>query len=76
MGLEAVVKVGAGVAVASLLAYCVYFDYKRRSAPDYKDKVRQRTSIYGCLATALCVTVSFYACPHHCVSGIMAVYLC
>lgn len=24
------------------LAYCVYFDHKRRLAPDYKDKVRAR----------------------------------
>ena len=22
------------------LAYCIYFDHKRRNAPDYRDKVR------------------------------------
>eukprot|EP00730_Choanoeca_flexa_P006182 TRINITY_DN12100_c0_g1_i11.p6 TRINITY_DN12100_c0_g1~~TRINITY_DN12100_c0_g1_i11.p6 ORF type:complete len:136 (+),score=35.31 TRINITY_DN12100_c0_g1_i11:3556-3963(+) len=33
--------VGGSVA-AAFLAYCVYFDYKRRNAPDYKDKLRQK----------------------------------
>lgn len=27
---------------AGFLAYCIYFDNKRRNAPDYKQKVRER----------------------------------
>ena len=34
--------VASGVATASLLGYCVYFDHARRSAPDYKDKIRAK----------------------------------
>ncbi|KAK5975660.1 Import receptor subunit [Trichostrongylus colubriformis] len=31
-----------GLAGAAFTAYCIYFDHKRRSAPDYKEKVRRR----------------------------------
>lgn len=27
---------------AGLLAYCIYFDHKRRNAPDYREKVKAR----------------------------------
>ncbi|XP_002138074.1 mitochondrial import receptor subunit TOM20 homolog [Drosophila pseudoobscura] len=35
-------KLLALTAVSSVLGYCVYFDNKRRSDPDYKKKVRAR----------------------------------
>ncbi|CAJ0573205.1 unnamed protein product, partial [Mesorhabditis spiculigera] len=31
----------AGIAGTAFLGYAIYFDYKRRSAPDYKQKVRE-----------------------------------
>ena len=31
--------IAAGVG-AAFIGYCIYFDYKRRSAPDYKQKIR------------------------------------
>ncbi|VDM61203.1 unnamed protein product [Angiostrongylus costaricensis] len=31
----------AGLAGAAFIGYCIYFDYARRSAPDYKEKIRQ-----------------------------------
>jgi hypothetical protein len=31
----------AGVAGVALLGYSIYFDHKRRSAPDYKQKIRE-----------------------------------
>ncbi|CAJ0581921.1 unnamed protein product, partial [Mesorhabditis spiculigera] len=31
----------AGLAGAAFVGYAIYFDYKRRSAPDYKQKVRE-----------------------------------
>lgn len=31
----------ASAAAVAFLGYCVYFDRKRRSAPDYKQKIRQ-----------------------------------
>ncbi|KAK6016418.1 MAS20 protein import receptor [Ostertagia ostertagi] len=31
-----------GLAGAALTVYCIYFDHTRRSAPDYKDKIRRR----------------------------------
>ena len=37
-------------AVALAAAYCVYFDQKRRSAPDYKNKLRERTSLLSLLS--------------------------
>lgn len=32
----------AGIAAAAFIGYCIYFDHKRRSAPDYKQKIRAR----------------------------------
>ncbi|VDN21974.1 unnamed protein product [Gongylonema pulchrum] len=32
----------AGLAAAAFIGYCVYFDRKRRSAPDYKKKLREQ----------------------------------
>jgi len=32
----------AGLAGAAFIGYCIYFDHKRRSAPDYRQKVRER----------------------------------
>ena len=34
------VSVVAGVGAAALLGYCIYFDHKRRSAPDFKEKLK------------------------------------
>lgn len=31
----------ASVAAAAFVGYCLYFDHKRRSAPDYKQKIRE-----------------------------------
>jgi import receptor subunit TOM20 len=31
-----------GLGAAALLGYCVYFDRKRRSAPDFKAKLREK----------------------------------
>uniref|UniRef100_A0A914UJZ0 Mitochondrial import receptor subunit TOM20 n=1 Tax=Plectus sambesii TaxID=2011161 RepID=A0A914UJZ0_9BILA len=33
------VAVAGGLAGAAFIGYCIYFDHKRRSAPDYKHKV-------------------------------------
>lgn len=35
-------KAAAVAGAGALLAYCVYFDRKRRSAPDYREKVTKR----------------------------------
>ena len=32
----------AGISAAAFLGYCLYFDRKRRSAPDFKAKLRER----------------------------------
>ncbi|KAJ6648045.1 Mitochondrial import receptor subunit TOM20 like, partial [Pseudolycoriella hygida] len=34
--------IAAGVAGTLFLGYCIYFDKKRRSDPDYKKKIRER----------------------------------
>ncbi|GAB0086711.1 Tom20 [Sergentomyia squamirostris] len=34
--------IAAGVAGTLFLGYCIYFDHKRRSDPEYKKKVRER----------------------------------
>lgn len=37
--------IAAGIAASTLfIGYCIYFDNKRRSDPDYKRKVRERMS--------------------------------
>ncbi|XP_063699048.1 mitochondrial import receptor subunit TOM20 homolog B-like [Culicoides brevitarsis] len=33
---------GLGTAAVAFLGYCIYFDHKRRSDPEYKKKVRER----------------------------------
>uniref|UniRef100_A0A915B6I0 Mitochondrial import receptor subunit TOM20 homolog n=1 Tax=Parascaris univalens TaxID=6257 RepID=A0A915B6I0_PARUN len=35
------VVTAAGLAAAAFVGYCIYFDHKRRSAPDYKQKIRE-----------------------------------
>ncbi|XGW03273.1 hypothetical protein V3C99_014900 [Haemonchus contortus] len=35
------VAMAAGLAGAAFIGYCIYFDYSRRSAPDYKEKIRR-----------------------------------
>lgn len=35
------VVMAAGLAGAAFIGYCIYFDHKRRSAPDYKEKIRR-----------------------------------
>ena len=32
----------AGISAAAFIGYCVYFDRKRRSAPDFKSKLREK----------------------------------
>lgn len=34
--------IAAGIAGTIFLSYCIYFDKKRRSDPEYKKKVRER----------------------------------
>lgn len=34
-------SIAAGVAGTLFLGYCIYFDKKRRSDPDYKKKIRE-----------------------------------
>merc|ERR1739845_161284 len=36
------VSIFAGISAAAFLGYCIYFDHKRRSAPDFKEKLRAR----------------------------------
>ncbi|XP_013114299.1 mitochondrial import receptor subunit TOM20 homolog [Stomoxys calcitrans] len=36
------IGIAAGVAGTLFIGYCIYFDNKRRSDPDYKKKVRER----------------------------------
>lgn len=36
------IGIAAGVAGTIFIGYCIYFDSKRRSDPDYKKKVRER----------------------------------
>ena len=36
------VGIVAGLGAASFLLYCIYFDHKRRSAPDFKEKLKAR----------------------------------
>ncbi|CAD6186853.1 unnamed protein product [Caenorhabditis auriculariae] len=36
------VVLAAGIAGAAFVGYCIYFDHKRTTAPDYKDKIRQK----------------------------------
>ena len=38
------VGICAGLAAASALAYCVYFDHKRRSDPDFKKRLKAKRS--------------------------------
>lgn len=39
--------IAAGVAGTLFLGYCIYFDKKRRSDPDYKKKIRERKFFVG-----------------------------
>ena len=34
--------IGLGVAATAVIGYCIYFDRKRRSDPDYRKKVKER----------------------------------
>ena len=36
------VGIVAGLGAAAFIGYCVYFDHKRRSAPNFKEKVKAR----------------------------------
>ena len=33
-------KIVAGIGAAAFLGYCIYFDKKRRSAPDFREKLK------------------------------------
>ncbi|KAJ1367024.1 hypothetical protein KIN20_027854 [Parelaphostrongylus tenuis] len=53
----------AGLAGAAFIGYCIYFDYARRSAPDYKEKIRRNRrekakARAGCTAAGRSSTVS------------------
>uniref|UniRef100_A0A8C2PTQ6 Translocase of outer mitochondrial membrane 20b n=1 Tax=Cyprinus carpio TaxID=7962 RepID=A0A8C2PTQ6_CYPCA len=37
-------RIAAGLGAALFVAYCIYFDKKRRSDPNYKNKLRERES--------------------------------
>ena len=36
------VGIMAGLGAAAFLGYCIYFDHKRRSAPDFKEKLKAK----------------------------------
>ena len=36
------VSIVAGISAAAFLGYCIYFDRRRRSDPDFKAKLRER----------------------------------
>ncbi|KAH8396401.1 hypothetical protein KR222_009807, partial [Zaprionus bogoriensis] len=42
MSVRSLLTLTAGTAGAILLGYCIYFDWKRRSDPEYKRKVHER----------------------------------
>lgn len=49
--------VGIAVGIASVfVGYCVYFDQKRRSDPDFKKKLRERKSPGAHVIFLLCNT--------------------
>ena len=37
------VGITVGLGAAAFLGYCIYFDHKRRSAPDFKDKLKVKS---------------------------------
>jgi len=39
------IGIATGVGAIMFLGYCVYFDRKRRSAPDFKSKLREKRRI-------------------------------
>lgn len=41
------VLIAGGIAgAAAIVGYCIYFDRKRRSDPDYKKKIRERSQTF------------------------------
>ena len=40
--MSSLLKIGAATVLAGVVGYCIYFDYKRTSHPDYKENVRIR----------------------------------
>jgi import receptor subunit TOM20 len=46
------VGIVAGIGAAAFLGYCIYFDRKRRSASDFKAKLRERRRMAAKKATA------------------------
>ncbi|XP_033120459.1 mitochondrial import receptor subunit TOM20 homolog, partial [Anneissia japonica] len=42
MNSKAAVGIIAGIAGSLFLGYCVYFDRKRRSAPDFREKLKEK----------------------------------
>jgi hypothetical protein len=46
------VGIVAGISAAAFIAYCVYFDRKRRSAPDFKAKLREKRRMAAKKASA------------------------
>ena len=41
-------SIAAGVAGTLFLGYCIYFDKKRRSDPEYKKKIRESKFTWIC----------------------------
>jgi len=46
-------------AAASVVAYCIYFDHKRRNAPDFQDKLRKKRQEAKDLAARMSAWPSF-----------------
>ncbi|QQP51774.1 Mitochondrial import receptor subunit TOM20 -like protein, partial [Caligus rogercresseyi] len=36
------IGVGLGLSAAAFLGYCIYFDRQRRTAPDFRQKLREK----------------------------------
>ena len=45
-------KLVAGLGAAAFLGYCIYFDKKRRSAPDFREKLKGNILTKYCLQSA------------------------
>ena len=48
------IGIAAGVAGTIFIGYCIYFDSKRRTDPDYKKKVRERKYLAFKTTWSLC----------------------
>lgn len=58
----------AGVAGALFLGYCIYFDQRRRSDPEFKKKLRERRKDLRVSVGRVSCVVPGVTCPRHGVS--------